>query len=145
MCLWEGSDYRIPITNLLQNVQRAHQRNSYQTQHFWWSVLGKPRLLTLREIFLDSEHGIWVRMERYVEQEMLEPALKLKLLGYLRLIINRIDGHQPTNATQIRNYVMQHPKYERDSKVSLEIMNDLVKKYHYIGLVSQVEILPTRT
>lgn len=48
------------------------------------------------------------------------------LQNYLRLVSGRASGKIPTIARFLRNFVLEHPAYAKDSKVSEEINYDLV-------------------
>lgn len=50
------------------------------------------------------------------------------LQAYLLLVSMRAAGKIPTTARYLRDYVMLHPKYQRDSVVSDEINYDLVQR-----------------
>lgn len=58
-----------------------------------------------------------------------ELALKmLRLQSYLRLISYRASGKIPTTAHWLREQVLKHPEYKRDSKVSSRINYDIIKE-----------------
>lgn len=52
----------------------------------------------------------------------------LRLQSYLRLISYRASGKIPTTAHWIRQLVLKHPDYKRDSKVSDKINYDIIKE-----------------
>ncbi|CAN3364929.1 glutamate--cysteine ligase [Diutina catenulata] len=58
-------------------------------------------------------------------REMEQEILRIK--HYFMLISYRASGKIPTTAHWLREYVVRHPAYKRDSKVSQEINYDLVK------------------
>jgi glutamate--cysteine ligase catalytic subunit len=56
----------------------------------------------------------------------------------LRLIEGRANGDLMTTASYIRKYVTEHPKYEFDSRVTDEIVYDLINN---LNKISNGEIL----
>ena len=52
----------------------------------------------------------------------------LRLQSYLRLISYRASGKIPTTAHWLREQVLKHPEYKRDSKVSSRINYDIIKE-----------------
>lgn len=45
---------------------------------------------------------------------------------YLRFLAARAKGVIPTGATMIRNFVMKHPAYQKDSRLNNQINYDLL-------------------
>ena len=48
-------------------------------------------------------------------------------MRYLHFLSDRATGQLPTGAAFIRNYVMNHPEYQQDSKLSDALSFDLLK------------------
>ena len=59
--------------------------------------------------------------------------------NYLNFISKRVSGKLWTDAKYIRNFVMNHPKYKKDSKINDEINYDLIK---HILQIQNKEIKP---
>lgn len=52
----------------------------------------------------------------------------LVIQGYMRIIINRINGTTMTTASWIRDFVVNHSDYKHDSVVTPTIFNNLMDK-----------------
>jgi len=129
-------DYRLPISSLLKNVTTSEQMDSCRSGRFYQVVNGQVRYLTLAEIFMNPTHGVWWKMIKYIVALHYEATSKFALLEYLAIIISRFQGTRLTDARRIREYVINHPGYQGDSQVSKEIMDDLVKAGHHVGLAN---------
>ena len=55
------------------------------------------------------------------------------LANYFKLIQQRATGELKTNAKFMRDFVLNHPDYKQDSKVSDLITYDLMKEVGKIG------------
>ncbi|EAN92075.1 putative gamma-glutamylcysteine synthetase [Trypanosoma cruzi] len=81
---------------------------------------------TVNEVFngKDGEYyGLIPLVRRYMEEENM---LSSTLEGYLCFLSMRAAGEIPTAAEYLRNFVMQHPDYGHDSRLTERIAYDLV-------------------
>lgn len=68
-------------------------------------------------------------------------AEQLKVIqSYLRLVSMRASGKIPTTAHFLREFVVNHPEYKRDSKVSESINYDLVQLVRRLTLLSDAKL-----
>jgi glutamate--cysteine ligase catalytic subunit len=76
---------------------------------------------------LDGEFpGLIPLVESYLNSVNIDIETRCELATYLDLIRKRASGELWTGARWIREFVRNHPKYEKDSVVSDEIQYDLV-------------------
>lgn len=89
-----------------------------------------PGLIGLVDLYLDTLH---------IEKKEME-----KIQNYLNLIRRRSTGDLKTPATWIREFVLKHPKYKKDSVVSEEINYDLMVAIDEIerGVRAAPDLLP---
>ena len=72
-------------------------------------------------------------IEAYLSSAQIDVETACRLTLYLSHIRARANGSIATNANWIRRVVRSHPSYQRDSVVTEDIANDLVKKSIEIG------------
>lgn len=139
-----GVDWRVPLGKVWENFDRAHPRDAVRWQRFWWRVEDggddgvngwegkRPNvaLLTADEIIngCQSFKGILALVEDYMTEEGFSVEEQEQLRPYLDLISGRASGRLRTAARFIRDFVMQHPEYARDSQISEGICFDLLQE-----------------
>ncbi|KAK0647542.1 Glutamate--cysteine ligase, partial [Lasiodiplodia hormozganensis] len=139
-----GVDWRVPLGKVWENFDRAHPRDAVRWQRFWWRVGdgGSDRvngverkrpnvaLLTVDEIIngCQSFKGILALVEDYMTEEGFSLEEQEQMRPYLDLISGRASGRIRTAARFIRDFVMQHPEYARDSQISEGICVDLLRE-----------------
>jgi len=91
-------------------------------------------LMTINEIMngrKDRQPGSFPGMipliHSYLNSLNVDVATRCEIEKYLDLVSKRASGELPTAATWIRNFVLNHPDYKKDSVVSQSINYDLVK------------------
>jgi len=142
----------LPISKVDENFKRAQVRNAILTQKFWWRkdmqkespdeylemtleeiLLGKsdsfPGLLNLFYEFCKEEYGVDIQGEwaKKKEDAGFQVNKLTENMKYFDILIKRVKGEVPTIAAWIRNFVLKHPKYEKDSTVNTEVALDLIK------------------
>ncbi|KAI0036964.1 glutamate-cysteine ligase catalytic subunit [Vararia minispora EC-137] len=82
--------------------------------------------------------------ETYLEELEIEPDERYKIDSYLDLVRRRANGSLSTTAAWMRNFVISHPAYMRDSVVSQEINYDLMRAVDEIerGVRREPTLLP---
>ncbi|KAF4537501.1 Glutamate-cysteine ligase [Lasiodiplodia theobromae] len=139
-----GVDWRVPLGKVWENFDRAHPRDAVRWQRFWWrvgdggddrvnGVEGKRpnvALLTADEIVngCQSFKGILALVEDYMTEEGFTLEEQEQLRPYLDLVGGRASGRLRTAARFIRDFVMQHPEYARDSQITEGICFDLLQE-----------------
>eukprot|EP01060_Flectonema_neradi_P004854 TRINITY_DN1319_c11_g1_i1.p1 TRINITY_DN1319_c11_g1~~TRINITY_DN1319_c11_g1_i1.p1 ORF type:complete len:733 (+),score=170.89 TRINITY_DN1319_c11_g1_i1:85-2199(+) len=147
-------DFYIPLTSVDINTARAHIRDAARTKKFIMQknikplhILKDPKNveyteMTLDEIFNGNSdfEGLIPIVERYIEhskqteyneasdegKKQWEAAHK-RIKAYLELLRRRANGTLSTTAQFLRNFVLNHPTYNKDSKITPEINFDLCK------------------
>lgn len=123
----------LPLSLVDDNMARAQARDAIHAQlfHFHISPAGPvspaphpPR--TLDRIFNDPELGLIALVRRYLDVMCVAGTVRDALERHIALVAARAAGSAPTNATLIRNFVLAHPAYARDSRVTDTINFDLI-------------------
>ena len=144
-------NFYIPISKIDENIARAHKKDAVLTEKFWfrkdiqkdsadeWAELtldeilhGKPDtfvgLFNLIFDFCKQEYGVdmqaeWTQRKENNDTEIHKVTENMK---YFEILSKRAKGEMPTIANWSRNYILKHPKYQKDSVVSHEIAADLI-------------------
>ncbi|CCD23541.1 glutamate--cysteine ligase NDAI_0B05080 [Naumovozyma dairenensis CBS 421] len=131
----------IPMSQIWDNMHTAHHRDAILNEKFYWkdsidSLDFKSSKYSMNEIFHDSQMGIFatfinpiLKHKGFIQsdwQELKSSKEHLRTYYYLKLISDRTSGKIPTIAKYIRNFIMNHPDYKHDSKVSKLINFDLI-------------------
>ena len=72
------------------------------------------------------KHGLIHLCQEYMQQHEWSAAQQAQINTYLEFLRKRARGLIPTDAKFIRDFVLNHPSYQKDSIVSSEIAFDLV-------------------
>lgn len=137
-------NFYAPISKVDENMSRAHKRNSVQTQKFYFRTNytesnqeGQFAEISIDQILNGDKAitGIIPLMHKYLDEQVaVEPATRQQLNKYLSFIGKKASGEVMTNATYMRQFVKQHPCYNKDSVVSQQVAYDLVKHVEDIAL-----------
>lgn len=125
----------INISLIEENMKRAHHRDAIHNDKFYIRTnINDPNdaiieELSLCEIFNGSESfkGLVLIVKEYVSIEFKNANdLELEKLNvYFDLVSGRADGSILTTATFIRNLILKHPDYKKDSIVPESVAYDL--------------------
>ena len=129
----------VPISKVDENMERAMKIDAATKVKFWWRKnlnmeseddFGE---YTIAEIMLGKEaeiEGLVPRLQRYIKE--FHPSkweeYQSKIAPLVDIVVGKATGKIPTVASYIRNYVLNHPKYQQDSKVPNEAIGELVTK-----------------
>jgi glutamate--cysteine ligase catalytic subunit len=147
----------MPISAVDVNMKRAQKRDAVLNQKFYWRkhpmAMSKAEKgeedamveLTVAEIIngqtsKDGFVGLIPLIKRYLATKLTAPDVVEQLEVYLSFIADRASGKLQTGAKWQRDFVLNHPKYMKDSKVSKEIAYDLVKEIERIQLGSRDDL-----
>eukprot|EP01035_Chromulina_nebulosa_P016858 gene16858-22345_t len=92
--------------------------------------------MSMDEIFNGKEHyypGLIPLVYAYLDFINCEQKTFNRLNEYLQFISKRATGELLTPATWMRQFVMNHPSYNRDSIISQDIAYDLMNACKAIG------------
>ena len=164
-------DFYIPLSKVDANTAAAHVRGAVLGKKFVMQkkiskmdILKDPSKveyceMTCDEIFngCDSFEGLIPIVDRYLEETKKvehdgQPPEEQKrwlesrkrVSAYLELLRRRANGKLKTVAQFLRDFVLNHPTYNKDSKVTPEISYDLCKLSDEIaaGKAFPEELLP---
>eukprot|EP00796_Vickermania_ingenoplastis_P001861 gene1861-1140_t len=117
-----------------ENVGHAHYRDPCTSSRYVMRKdIFKPTLsvcdeetveLTIDEIFngCDVYFGLIPLVRRFVEEEGLSSP---EIDSYLKFLSMRAAGEIPTAAQYLRRFVLRHPDYQKDSRLSQKIAYDM--------------------
>lgn len=130
----------LKMSKVWDNMQIAHKRDAVINDKFYWkdnfkTDNSKASLRSLDDILHNSEFGIFTNYINPILsyrglinkdwQELQLSAEHQRLYHYLKLISDRASGKIPSVARFIRNFIINHPDYKHDSKISTLINYDL--------------------
>lgn len=132
-------NFYIPISCIEKNMKTAHKMDAAVKGMFYFrkditnEAENSITELSLDQIFNGCEEfvGLIPLVEKYIAEDLTPTATEeesFKLSIYLKLISLRALGEIPTTARFIRDFVLKHPSYAKDSVVSDEINFDLIEK-----------------
>ncbi|QLG74774.1 hypothetical protein HG535_0H01000 [Zygotorulaspora mrakii] len=133
----------IPMSHVWENMDRAHHRDAVLEAKFFWkdrfdgSDDCTAKEYSINEIFHDEKNGIFstfiipiLRHKRFISktwEELKNSSDHVRLFHYLKLISDRASGKLPSTARFFRDYILSHPDYKHDSKISKTINYDLLE------------------
>jgi len=128
----------IKLTEVDINMQRAHARNAYLEQKFFFKhpkLPGDPENfepkveeMTIREIFLGKGDriGLVAIVRTYLDDIGLRGPGRHCVERYLTFMEKRATGEYPTTAQWMREFVTNHHDYKNDSNLTPTIVRDLL-------------------
>lgn len=114
-------DWYIPISKVDENMKSSQKMDSIKEQ-FYWKIDGKIDLYPICKIVRDCCRDI----RCYLSTLGLEKEQIIKLEQAITFVEGRSCSAIPTDARIIRDFVLNHPNYKKDSYVSNEICYDLI-------------------
>lgn len=121
----------IPLSLVDSNMSRAQKRDSVLNELFYFrtnsETPGKAcsiSLKPLKEIIHQFNQYIFA----YLKDMSVEAEVYSKLSKYISHVTDRANGTIPTPARLIRDFILNHSKYNQDSIVNDEIIYDLMKQ-----------------
>jgi len=151
-------NFYIPISKVDENIKRGHKRDAVLTEKFWfrksvekdsadeWVELTLDEILHGKEGefvglfnliygFCKEEYGVDMTedLKKAKEDPEHKPHKVTENLKFFEILTKRAKGEIPTIAAWIRNFVLKHPKYQKDSIVSPEIATDLINAMNAIS------------
>ncbi len=119
-------DWYIPISLIDINMSRAQKRNAISNQLFYFKDSNQKISEKNINTIIDE---LMVLVINYLHEMVGTIKQKNMIMNYLDYISKRASCQIPTDATIIREYILNHSDYKFDSYVSNEICYDLMMKY----------------
>lgn len=137
-------DFLVPLSKVDENMRRGHEVNAVNTEKFWFRSHVLPTRkpvdtseeMTMTEIVNGNGAdfpGLVPLCYAYLEHIQCDPTSFARIDQYLTFISKRASGQLETPATWMRNFVRNHPEYQKDSVVTRGITYDLMKACDEIG------------
>ena len=162
-------NFIIPITKVDENYENGYHMDAINSKKFWWRVNcfdsssidnmnndsfnyvedGEKniKLLSINEIFNGAKEYNYPGILTVIKEDILndnnvDMSKKEELLKFVEFLEKRTKGEVWTDAKYIRNFVDNHPKYNKDSIISEEINFDLISHLLDIqnGLIKPKEL-----
>lgn len=143
-------NFQIPMSKVHENFARAVEKDAILTQKFWFklnivtancknAVFNELRTgnckdnleeLTVKEIFCGC--GEYLGLLGYIDKYLLDVVGCCterydQLSRYLNFIRKRVSGEVPTGAKYLRNLILGHADYKKDSLITPLIASDIIK------------------
>jgi glutamate--cysteine ligase catalytic subunit len=118
MIMERGCDWHTPISQVDENMQRAHWKGAVTNQKFWW----RNQELLLKEILED----IVKDFEPIVKSLTLEA--QRVAIDAIQFVMGRARGSIPTDAKVIREFYVHHPNYRNDGSIDQKMFDDLINQ-----------------
>ena len=160
-------NFIIPITKVDENFENGYERDAINTKKFWWRIncfdnsinlnddnfnyledeQNNIKLLTINEIFNGAKE-YYPGLLNFIRDEIkncnkTDISKKENLYKFIDYLEKKTKGEIWTDAKYIRNFVDNHPKYNKDSIITEEINYDLIMHLLDIqnGLIKPKELL----
>ena len=131
--LYYRPNWYIPISMLDQNMDKAQKRNAVLSEKFFFKKTTDDNiiLMTIDEV-VNGQNGLMSYVTKYMSEIKMIDDQRQTINGHIDLIRQRANGSIKTDAALMREFIINHPKYQKDSIVSNEICFDLIKKMGFI-------------
>eukprot|EP00930_Biecheleria_cincta_P020470 TRINITY_DN153_c0_g1_i4.p1 TRINITY_DN153_c0_g1~~TRINITY_DN153_c0_g1_i4.p1 ORF type:complete len:231 (-),score=52.29 TRINITY_DN153_c0_g1_i4:99-791(-) len=139
----QNLDLRIPMSKLEENMSIAGRRSAYVHEKFWFrqnlafmsADEAKCQLMTCQEILKgnSSFEGLVPLCKQYMCRNRCDHATRQTLERYMDFIVERATGNLPTDASWMRDFVMSHPTYKHDGRVTQAAAHDLLVAAEAMG------------
>lgn len=151
-------NFYIPMSLIHENFRRANLREAAVKQKFWFRkhVMGpesdKDEFIELSIAEILAGNSEFIGLTKVVEEYMKFSPIPAKekeqnkkrittctdklgqnIFYSIEFLLARAKGELLTMASFIRNFVMKHPDYKKDSIVSQKINNDLCERLCYMS------------
>lgn len=130
------ASFYVKMSVVDENMGRAHRKDPCTSSRYTMKKnIFEPSFisndedneeLTINEIFNGSDryYGLIPLVERYLKEERISsPEIK----AYCEFLSKRAAGTIPTAAQYLRLFVVNHPDYKKDSRITQRIAYDLTK------------------
>ncbi|CRG96736.1 gamma-glutamylcysteine synthetase, putative [Plasmodium gallinaceum] len=142
--LEERLNLYIPMSLLEENLYRSAHRDAIIKEKFYfrknlnyYTTDNEIEEKSIYDIFFNEKNGIFFLCSKYIEKKFKEGTLsqsaKNKIDEYIEFIKLRCNGKISTGAAYLRNFILNHPSYEKNSYINSKINYDVCKLIADIG------------
>ncbi|GAW80252.1 gamma-glutamylcysteine synthetase [Plasmodium gonderi] len=142
--LKEKLNLYIPMTMLEENLFRSANKDAILKEKFFFrknlnydTTNNEIEEKSIYDIFFNEENGIFFLCSKYIEEQFSEGLLtqsaKNKIDEYIEFVKLRCSGKICTGAAYLRNFILNHPAYEKNSYINSKINYDICKLIADIG------------
>ncbi|CRG99399.1 gamma-glutamylcysteine synthetase, putative [Plasmodium relictum] len=142
--LEERLNLYIPMSLLEENLYRSANRDAIIKEKFYfrknlnyYTTDNEIEEKSIYDIFFNEQNGIFFLCSNYIERKFKEGVLsqsaKNKIDEYIEFIKLRCNGKISTGAAYLRNFILNHPSYEKNSYINSKINYDVCKLIADIG------------
>ncbi|KAI9293221.1 GCS-domain-containing protein [Neoconidiobolus thromboides FSU 785] len=129
-------NFYMPISKVDENIDLACKRDAIKTEVFMFpNNNGKLAKFNINRIMNGGNNieGLIPLVQRYLKEEDIEMSLNTKLQSYINFISDRSKGKLMSGANFLRQMVLNHPDYLKDSKLNDTINYDLIQMIDKLG------------
>eukprot|EP00930_Biecheleria_cincta_P013843 TRINITY_DN12150_c0_g2_i2.p1 TRINITY_DN12150_c0_g2~~TRINITY_DN12150_c0_g2_i2.p1 ORF type:complete len:699 (+),score=158.02 TRINITY_DN12150_c0_g2_i2:79-2175(+) len=136
-------DLRIPMSKLETNMGVAGRRSAYICEKFWFRTNvgfaaaseAKFEQMTIKDIMqgTGSFAGLVPLCQEYLSSSGCDCTTRQTLERYMSFIVQRAEGKLPTDAKWMRDFVIEHPSYQHDGRVTQAAAHDLILAAEAMG------------
>ncbi|EUR72429.1 hypothetical protein PFBG_02523 [Plasmodium falciparum 7G8] len=142
--LKERLNLYIPMTLLEENLFRASKREALTKEKFYFrkdlsydTLNNEFEEKSIYDIFFNETNGLFFLCYKYVDElfkeGLLNQSAKNKIDEYIEFVKQRCSGKICTGAMYLRNFILNHPAYEKNSYINSKINYDICKLIADIG------------
>ena len=114
------------VTGKQENaLKQSNDTNRYKELYIWQILEGDAKA--------GMPVGIITMCEQFMDMNEWSDAKIAETMKYLKFLCMRSRGEIPTGARFLRNFVMKHADYKKDSKLSQTMCYDLMKMLESIN------------
>lgn len=157
--LAEGYKFYMPISLVDENMARSQRKDAVSREKFYFPknafrrngglLCDAAKLpltanedecieLSMDELFNGTQDksfpGFIPVVLAYLDKIGTDSLTKGRLLPYINLIKKRASGELPTTARWMRDFVANHPDYQKDGHLSPQVADALIKRCEDIGM-----------
>ncbi|SOV14137.1 gamma-glutamylcysteine synthetase [Plasmodium gaboni] len=142
--LKERLNLYIPMSLLEENLFRASKREALIKEKFYFrkdlnydTLNNEYEEKSIYDIFFNEKNGLFFLCYKYIDElfkeGLLNQSAKNKIDEYIEFVKQRCSGKIYTGAMYLRNFILNHPAYEKNSYINSKINYDICKLIADIG------------
>jgi glutamate--cysteine ligase catalytic subunit len=157
--LAQGFKFYMPISLVDENMARSQRKDAVTKEKFFFPKnafrQNKGLLCDTEKIPLNPNDDEYVELSidelfngtkdksfpgfipvvlTYLDKIGTDSLTKGRLLPYINLLKKKASGEVPTTARWLREFVLSHPEYQKDGRLTPQVADDLIKRCEDIGM-----------